>query len=111
MTTKWIDAYWANSASEHDGLEVGDVGFFVTITDVMLGTSYSVLQRHPERTNSSREQRLTGWCGTTNDRHVKANGLAKVCRVTHGGRAQVRTLRPAETLEALAALDYEYLAP
>ncbi len=65
------------------------------------------LRKRPAHTNSSHEPRLHGWCGTTNNVSIRAEGLARISRVAGNGR--VRLQRVAATPELLEELGYPEL--
>ncbi|NCT91967.1 hypothetical protein GXB85_13550 [Cellulomonas sp. APG4] len=62
-------------------LRHGDVVYLATITDTSTGKSHTALSPTPYVTNMSGEERVYGWCGTTNNVSVHADGLAVVVRL------------------------------
>jgi hypothetical protein len=84
---QWIDG---------EGLSVGTIGFLVETTNTNHGSESYGLYERPCHTNQSREPRLTGWCGETNNVSRTAQGLAKVVRVANNGRVQIVTVDGAE---------------
>ena len=99
--------YWADAR----GWSVGDVAFAVERTYVMRRERRVVaLQSTPATTNQSNQPRLYGWCGTTDDVSVYADGVARVVRVSAIGRAQCVRLDGADATAALERLGYPELA-
>ena len=102
----WINAYDAET-------DVGEIGFLVRSVDFNRRNPEDrfSIQRRPEHTNQSHEQRLRGWCGTTNNHARYAEGLARVVRITPGNRAMVlRVDRPHEVQQALERLGWPGLS-
>ena len=97
----WTDHYRA------DYSPVGTVGFLARVQDQNHGCAevYTLTQR-PRRTNQSHEPRLNGWCGTTNNVAVFAEGMARVARVTKNERCLLVALSPEEQEAALERLGY-----
>ncbi len=104
MTTTTTKPFWIGT--EYDVFTVGQVGFLVEISHTMKGWTRRELRDHPARTNQSCEARLYGWCGTTNDIYVHAQGMARVEKVARNGRALVRLLDGDEMMAALSDLGY-----
>lgn len=100
MANIWIDADFAT---------VGDVGF-LGMYDPLVGKKYYVLSDTPFYTNLSREPKLTGWCGSTNNVSLTARGVWRVARATKNGRAQIVRLTEKETREWLEEAGWESLA-
>lgn len=92
-----------------DRLEVGQIGFLIERSNTLQGWRRHSLQTLPAHTNQSRQPRLVGWCGTTNDVAVHAHGLAQVVRLAENGRALVQLLADDELRPALEALGYPEL--
>ena len=109
MMTKWIDAdVYGEGPSK-----VGEVGYLVERIDEnnCCATSYA-LYMSPQRTNRSREPRLTGWCGTTNNICKNACGVWRVVRVNHAGdRIQIARLNGVELDAFLRESGYPELVP
>lgn len=100
----WID----NEA----GAPVGTVGFLIERCWVMQrGRTRLELRDRPAQTNMSLRDRLYGWCGTTNDVAVHAEGMARIVRTCRNGRAQVARIRGEELTAALTAAGYPDLVP
>lgn len=96
--------YWGDD--EQGQHSIGDVGFLVQSQG-----RYRLYDR-PAHTNMSHEPRLTGWCGTTNDISVSAEGLARVVRTLPNGRVQYEQIEDrAEIATALDSLGYPELMP
>lgn len=92
-----------------DGLEVGQTGFLIERSHAMQGWRRVTLESLPAHTNQSRQPRLVGWCGTTDDVAVHASGMAQVVRLAENGRALVQLLADDELRPALEALGYPEL--
>lgn len=104
---QWIDTDWDSD------LKVGTVGFLVRVQNQNergMPERWSLRDR-PPYTNGSHEPRLTGWCGTTDNRAVYGHGMAKVVRVARNGRALVVSLEGAELSAALEELGFPGLDP
>lgn len=91
-------AIWIDDAYDH---KVGDRGFLVRVTHVTKGWRRYDLCDRPARTNQSHEYRLEGWCGTTNDVSVYAQGAGEIVKIAKNGRALVRHLDEQELDETL----------
>jgi hypothetical protein len=103
MTTAWVDGF---------GFEVGEAVFLKRVHHVMDGgRERLVIDSRPAITNQSREPRLFGWCGTTNDVALYGDGVGRVVRVTKNDRAQVKCLFGDEQAAALEELGYPEMAP
>jgi hypothetical protein len=94
-----------------DGLAVGVVGFLILRSNNNDRSERYVLSDWPAQTNVSREPRLTGWCGETNNVSTHAEGLVRVERMARNGRAYVVQLAGADLRAALEELGYPELAP
>jgi len=79
---KWIDC-----ESYGDEITIiGGIGFLVESHDNNHGGSVSrSLYGSPLRTNQSREPRLFGWCGETNNVSKFARGVWRVSRINKAG--------------------------
>lgn len=83
---QWIDG---------NGFDVvGQAGFLTE--HVANGRAWFTLDERPAHTNMSREPRLHGWCGETNNVSLFARGMARVVRVAKNGRVQVRAISGSE---------------
>lgn len=101
--TRWIDADYDN--------QIGEIGFLVTRQNNIRGWTKTHVSQSPAHGNMDHMPHLKGWCGTTNDVAVYAEGLARIEQFSKNGeRAKVRLLNPAETAEALEDLGYPELA-
>lgn len=85
----------------------GDVGFLVEVQDQNNASERWSLRERPAHTNQSHEPRLTGWCGTTNNRAVFAHGLARIAKTNSNGRVKVEGVDATE--ELLDGLGYPEL--
>lgn len=100
---RWIGAEYVT---------VGEIGFLVRRVGENLQQADSyMLQDSPAMTNISREPRLVGWCGETNNVSIYAEGLARVVRVTANKRALIVAVPPAEVAAALDQLGWPELNP
>lgn len=93
-----------------DCLAVGDAGFLVERSHALQGWRRYSLDSLPAHTNQSRQPRLYGWCGTTNDISVQAHGMAQVVRIAANGRVLVQVLEADELGAMLQAVGYPELA-
>lgn len=91
-------------------LAAGDAGFLIERSNAAQGWRRYSLESLPAHTNQSRRPRLYGWCGTTDDVSVQAQGMAQVVRVAGNGRALVEPLAGADLRAALEKLGYPELA-
>lgn len=92
--------------------KLGTIGYLVETVDTNNGRTTFSLQERPLRTNQSREPRLTGWCGETNNRSRTARGAWRVTRVNGAGdRAQIVQVKGAELAAFLDRDGYPDLAP
>lgn len=57
-------------------------GFLGTVSRLN-GAEYAFLSLHPCRTNMSHRARAFGWCGTTNDSALYADGIWRVQRINY----------------------------
>ena len=80
-TQLWTDDYRTNGLDE--GYLVRRVYLNQGLRETLTLTDY------PAHTNQSGEPRLTGWCGTTNDVAVHAEGIARVTRRAKNGRVRL----------------------
>lgn len=107
MTSKtlWI-------GNEYISYHEGQTGFLVEIRKDNHGgiSSYSLCD-YPPRTNESREPRLDGWCGTTDNVACYGRGVARVERLARNGRAFIRRLDGDESRAVLDELGYPELMP
>ena len=85
-----------------------EIGFLVRKHFDLQRRDVWVLSDRPAHTNQSHQPRLYGWCGTTDDISVNAEGLGRVVRVAKNGRA--RLVRVDVTPAALEALGYPELS-
>jgi hypothetical protein len=101
----WIDEFSSYSK------DVGDIGFLTRSNDENHGNAcHYRLSDHAARTNRSREPTLHGWCGTTNNVCVTAEGLARVSRAKNGRVCLVPVTEAGEVAAALEELGYPDLA-
>lgn len=98
----WIDEY--NCDINDD-----EIGFLICVSNHNTGAEHYRLDGRPAHTNCSHEPRLSGWCGTTDNRHVEACGLARVTRRTQNQRCCLARVEP--TAEVLEGLGYPDLMP
>jgi hypothetical protein len=77
---RWID-------EQHHTL-VGEVYFLSRLSPERRAARW-FLDLSPCRTNQSREPRLFGWCGTTNNVELYAHGLARVEAFAKNGRTRI----------------------
>lgn len=83
---------------------VGDIGYLVS-SDDSNRRAWDVLRlyRTPLRTNQSHEERLTGWCGETDNVSRTAKGVWRIVRLNkQGDRALVTQLKGADLCTFLA---------
>lgn len=92
-----------------DRLAVGDSGFLIERSNPVQGWRRYSLESLPAHTNQSRQPRLYGWCGTTDDVSVQALGMAQVQRIAENGRVLVQVLAAGELPAMLQALGYPEL--
>ena len=93
-----------------DAYHTGDT-VFVSEVVTERGECEIHLTEAPRRTNRSREPRLRGWCGSTNNRAVTALGVGKVTRVRGTVlRVEVLAAGSDEENDALGALGWSALA-
>jgi len=90
-----------------EGLRAGEVAFLREVTRE--GRTVLRISAAPCQTNRSREYRLRGFCGETNNVVVYAKGMVRVGRATGTGRALVRPLAGGELRAALEGGPYESL--
>lgn len=84
--------------------------FIVERHDTSRGISTLVLRERPAATNMSHEDRLWGWCGTSNNVSVTAHGMIEVTKVSKDGtRALVKRLHGPKLRTALESLGYDEL--
>jgi hypothetical protein len=89
--------YWI---SEGDcDLGVGEVGYLIEICPQQ-GVDRFVATREPGRTNMSREPRVRGWLGETDNVQRVARGKCRAIRVDKSRRTLVETVD--DTVEATA---------
>jgi hypothetical protein len=84
---------------------VGDAGYLASIDDSNR-RSWDRLALYPTplRTNRSNEERLTGWCGETDNVSKTAKGAWRVVRKNRSGdRAQIVQLKGADLCAFLAS--------
>lgn len=87
---KWIDA--------NNEMNVGDVGYLVSL-DNSNTRAWDVLRLYPTplRTNRSHEERLTGWCGETNNVSRTAMGAWRIVKTNkRGDRMLIQQLKGAD---------------
>lgn len=85
-------------ASEFDEWEVGEEGVLVSRSPERGKTEW-LLQADPPLTNSSREPKVAGWCGTTNNVSITAHGWHRVVKVIgwdHTGGMKVLRVVPVD---------------
>ena len=87
------------------------VGFLIERCPQGRASIWSISDR-PAHTNRSREPRLRGWCGETNNVSIYARGLVQLGIATPNGRVRITRLRKGseEEREALELLSYPDLA-
>lgn len=89
--------------------KVGDVVFVYEVFFSNTGKSEMRAAKTPRRTNQSREPKLRGWCGETNNVSVTARGLARVSRVFSGTeRMQLRIFPKGSKAEQEALSEVGY---
>jgi hypothetical protein len=101
-----MTAIWTDERMVSDNLCDG-IGFLVQREPEGKAARYS-LSGTPAHTNQSREPRLFGWCGTTDNTAVYACGLATVAKKANNGRVLLK--RVEATPELLEALGYPDIA-
>ena len=69
------------------------------------------LSSTPCQTNVSREFRLCGWCGTTNNIEMNAHGVVRVVKRIKDNAAAVQELHGEGMAEALRELGFAELTP
>lgn len=85
--TMWIDGQFDKPDV------IGDAGFLISHTNNNHGgATHYVLRDTPAHTNMSREPRLTGWCGETNNISTNACGAWKIVRVAKNGRILIQQI-------------------
>jgi hypothetical protein len=88
----------------------GMTGFLIYRHDESNSVHSRYISAVPARTNRSREAKLHGWCGTTNNIAIYAEGMARIEAInTKTGRAKVTSLSNDETRVALEAAGYPEL--
>jgi hypothetical protein len=99
---KWIDC---------NESRVGDVGWLIQSVDQNRGGASSwYLSDTPGRTNRSRQPRVFGWLGETNNVSSYARGIARAIKVNKAGdRLLVEILDGAEQGAELEAMGYPEL--
>lgn len=103
---------WIDSDYDSWGMRIGDNAFLVEVKNTSNGAEYMLLQESPLRTNQSREPRLTGWCGETDNRSRYARGMVRIVKYNKSGdRAFVRQLTHKELATALEERGYPELIP
>jgi hypothetical protein len=104
-TPRWVDC----DTYEHSD---GQVYYLVEVLNTMDGYTRWRLSDRPCRTNQSREPRLHGWCGETNNRSVYARGLVRVTAIaSDGDRCRIARLTDREQAAFLGAAGYPELSP
>jgi hypothetical protein len=94
-----MTAIWINEEHVDYSIKDGDVAFLIERVREAPGMpSTHVLRGRPAHTNSSHEPRLWGWCGTTDNVAVYAQGLAKIVRRAKNGRCLLARVTPTEAL-------------
>lgn len=86
----------------------GQVGFIVRHAKEG-GSEWRSLDERPAHTNQSHEPRLEGWCGTTNNVAVYADGVGVIDEYRDNGRIKVRQLGGEALAAALEKLGYPEL--
>ena len=93
-----------------ESLRVGDTGFILHLSHIDRADRY-IVRDTPARTNRSFEDRLYGWCGSSEDLSTYACGIVRVVRVARNGRVLVTPLTGVARSTALAELGYPDLDP
>ena len=75
---QWIDC-------DGDNVEPGRTGYLVRTLNTSTGRESWAIRDRPLRTNQTREPRLWGWCGETDNKSRTAQGVCKVARVNAAG--------------------------
>lgn len=97
---------WINGDDYH--MVEGNIGFLVFVVP-QTGEDHYVLREHPALANQSREPRLTGWLGTTDNVARYGQGLARITEISLGGRFRVERLNAEDTDAALKELGHPEL--
>jgi hypothetical protein len=86
-------------------------GIYFLIETENRGTKSYLLSETAPRTNQSHADRLSGWCGTSNDVATFARGLVSVERFARNGRTRISAIKSGgvEEREALEDLGYPAL--
>lgn len=95
---RWVDFDLSSD------LGVGDIAYLAEVVDTTRGTTSWHLSKRPLRTNMSREPKLRGWCGETNNRSLNAHGVVRVSAISRAGdRARISSVSTADTAAFLEA--------
>lgn len=98
MHPTWIDCFAAYET-------LGDCSYLVEVIHTSSGRTSWHLHERPLRTNQSREPRLWGWCGETDNRSRFARGVVRVVDVNKGGdRCRIVSVK-GDALVAFLELD------
>jgi hypothetical protein len=97
---------WIDGTSDFGGYgetlnRVGDIGYLTEVTSYRNGcVTTHRMSDTPCHTNMSREPRLHGWCGETDNVSRSASGVWEVVRVAKNGRVQIREVTDADRIRA-----------
>lgn len=80
--------------------------FLLLRSHTLRDDEYYVLSENPGLTNMSREERLSGWLGTTNDVALYAEGAVRVYE-DKLGRVRIKKIDPQEVLDSAEAYESE----
>jgi hypothetical protein len=97
---------WINGDDYH--MVEGNIGFLVFVVP-QTGEDHYVLREHPALANQSREPRLTGWLGTTDNVARYGQGLARITKIARNGRFRIQRLEVGDADAALNELGYPEL--
>lgn len=101
-TTRPPRLVWAHWSWQHDRPAIGDTVYLIATDDLNTSAPEQLWAQHmPGRTNQSREVRVNGWLGTTNNIHRSARGRGRIVQVrgsqaSDGWRVQVRAMDEGE---------------
>lgn len=101
MTTTTATSFWID-LNGYDVVKPGAVGYLVSKAHTLKGWETYELRDEPARTNSSRQPKLHGWCGSYNDVSTVAHGIAKVVKVNKAETRAYVTILADDAPEAEA---------
>jgi hypothetical protein len=97
--TMWIDG--------RDGMNVGDVGFLVRVTNAVRGTERYELRSRPPHTDQTHRPLPRGWCGSWNGVSTEGLGVWRVTRFARNGRVEIAEIVDRDELATFLS-EYGY---